>query len=146
MILTPFPILETERLHLRKLTMDDTKEVLFLRSDAHVNQFVIRPAPKNIEDAEAFVNRITLAVANDETYYWVITLKDDPKMIGSVSLWNYSEDRKKGEVGYDLRPDHENKGIMSEAIAAVLKYGFVHLPDRKDDNNPKNIVLELTAP
>ena len=45
-------------------------------------------------------------------------------MIGSISLWNFSEDKKTGEVGYDLSTKHHNTGVMSEALKCVLNYGF----------------------
>jgi ribosomal-protein-alanine N-acetyltransferase len=47
--------------------------------------------------------------------------------LGTICLWNFSEDRKTAEVGYELLPDHHRKGIMSEALTAVLNYGFNQL-------------------
>ena len=48
-------------------------------------------------------------------------------MIGTISLWKFSEDKKTAEVGYDLNPVFHNKGIMTEALNCVLKYGFTQL-------------------
>jgi len=48
-------------------------------------------------------------------------------MIGSISLWNFSLDKKTAEVGYDLGTNFHNKGIMSEAMKCVLDYGFTVL-------------------
>ena len=45
-------------------------------------------------------------------------------MIGSICLWNFSEDRKVAEIGYDLDPKYQRKGIMTESINAVLNFGF----------------------
>ena len=41
-----------------------------------------------------------------------------------LCLWNFSLDRLKAEVGYDLHYDFQNKGIMSEALKCILKFGF----------------------
>ena len=120
----PFPVLETKRLLLRQITLNDWEEVYFLRSDKAVNKYVIRPVPKNRKEAEEFIEKITSGIKNNKHLYWSITLKSNPKMIGSISLWNFSEDRKIGEVGYDLHTDFQNQGIMSEAMHCVLAFGF----------------------
>lgn len=120
----PFSILETERLILRQATKDDWEEIFFLRTDQVVNKYVKRPAPKNRKEAEDFVEKITQGINNNKHLYWSITRKGSIKMIGSISLWNFSGDRMTGEVGYDLHTDFQNQGIMSEAMQCVLSFGF----------------------
>ena len=39
-------------------------------------------------------------------------------------MWNFSVEPSKGEVGYELSPELQGKGIMQEALKAVLAYGF----------------------
>ena len=123
----PFPRLVTERLTLRQTTKNDCEEILFLRSDKEVNKYIKRPTPRNVRDAEEFVNKIAKGIENGENIYWGITLKGSTKMIGSICLWNFSSDRKKAEVGYDLSPEFQNQGIMSEALKCVLNFGFKNL-------------------
>lgn len=48
-------------------------------------------------------------------------------MIGSISLWNFSEDRKTAEVGYDLGTAFQGMGIMNEALVSILDFGFKEL-------------------
>lgn len=55
---TPFPRLTTERLHLRRLSIQDSKEVLLLRSNEKVNEFIERPKTITIEDATHFIHKI----------------------------------------------------------------------------------------
>ena len=54
-------------------------------------------------------------------------MKDQSNIIGTICLWNFSEDRKVAEVGYELLPDYHRRGIMSETLGAVLNYGFNEL-------------------
>jgi len=122
-----FPVLETSRLHLRSLEKKNAEQVLFLRSDKEVNEYIKRQTPSNIDDALAFIDKIERAYKNKESVSWIITLKDDSLMIGSICLWNFSSDRKTAEVGYDLNPLHQNKGIMTEAIQTILHFGFERL-------------------
>ncbi len=173
----PFPEIKTERLILRKVEASDCEEVLFLRSDTNVNKFIERPEhrkTKNKEDAIKFIKEITDAFEKNISFAWGITLKNNPKMIGSICLWNLSEDRKTAELGYDLNPDFQGKGIMSEALRSVLDYGFNHLKfekieafthkknksskqlletngfkymaNRKDEDNTSYIIFEIENP
>ena len=45
-------------------------------------------------------------------------------MIGSICLWNFSEDRKTAEVGYDLSPTFQKQGMMDESMKKVLNFGI----------------------
>ncbi len=124
MELTPFPELKTERLNLRKLEEVDCDMVLYLRSDKIVNEFIKRPKTESIEDALNFIKKINKGIVDNEWLYWSITLKDNPKMMGTICLWNFSNNRKVAEVGYDLSPKFQRKGIMSEALKCVVEFGF----------------------
>lgn len=55
---------------------------------------------------------------------WGITILGDTAIIGTICLWNFSEDYKTAEAGYNMNPDFQGKGIMSEALKGVLDYGF----------------------
>lgn len=119
----PFPILITERLYLREITASDLEQIYFLRSDKNVNKFIPR-AQQTLETAK---NHIALLAENhkkNKSVTWGITTKESNVLIGTICLWNFSEDRKTAEVGYDLHPKFQGKGIMGEALKEVLKFGF----------------------
>ncbi len=119
-----FPKLETNRLCLRKLKESDFEQIIYLRSDERVNQYVKRPKAENREDALAFIEKISLQFLTGKSIYWCITKKDSEEMLGSICLWNFSEDGKKAELGYDLAPAVQGNGFMDEALKKVLKFGF----------------------
>jgi ribosomal-protein-alanine N-acetyltransferase len=119
--------LETERLILKDINENHVEDILKIRSNEVINQFVQRNSPKNNYDALQFILTIKERTQNNQTYYWGISLKDQTHLIGTICLWNFSEDQKTAEVGYELLPDHHRKGIMSEALTAVLNYGFNQL-------------------
>jgi ribosomal-protein-alanine N-acetyltransferase len=110
----------TERLQLRLLQQDDAEVVYALRSNPIVGKYIIRPLCANILTAEAFVAKTINSIEKGAVIIWAIILKAENKMIGSICFWNFSEDRKTAELGYDLLPEYHNKGIMSEAFQAVL--------------------------
>jgi ribosomal-protein-alanine N-acetyltransferase len=119
--------LHTNRLYLRALNETDVNEILFLRSDINVNKFVKREITKNKDDAFKFIGKIKKSMANQSVCYWCITKISQSKTIGTICLWNFSADFRTAEVGYDLHPDLYGKGIMTEALKAVLDFGFNHL-------------------
>jgi len=121
---SPFPILETERLFLRKLSLDDAEEIFALRSSDEVNKYIDRPKANDIDEAIAFINKVNIGVANDNWLYWVICFKDNPMLIGTICLWNLNEEESKAEVGYELIPEYQGKGIAKEALLKIIEFGF----------------------
>jgi len=119
----PFPIIITERLNLRKILMSDLDRVHFFRSDKEINKYIKRE-PQTREMTIAHIELITKALMTDESVTWGITTKKSDVLIGSICLWNFSKDKKTAEVGYGLDPEFQGKGIMSEALKAVLDFGF----------------------
>ena len=119
-----FPTIKTERLVLKKLNESDWETVSYLRSDKIVNQFVKRKNADTQEKALEFILNTNLKISNNELIYWCITIKNESKMIGSICLWNFSEDRKVAEIGYVLDPKYQRKGIMNESMIAALNFGF----------------------
>ncbi|ANF51815.1 alanine acetyltransferase [Chryseobacterium glaciei] len=141
--------LETERLQLKEINESYVEDILKIRSNEIINQFVQRNSPKNNYDALQFILTIKERTRNNETFYWGISLKDQPNLIGTICLWKFSDDRKQAEVGYELLPDYHRKGIMSEALTAVVNFGFntLNLQEivamtNKFNENSKGILLK----
>jgi ribosomal-protein-alanine N-acetyltransferase len=119
-----FPTLTTGRLILRRLELKDAAEIAKLRSDESVNQYLNRPKTTTIDDAIAFINKIINGIKNGESYYWVICLRNDHKLAGTICLWNIDKDNSCIEVGYELLPDFQGKGLAQEALSKIIEYGF----------------------
>ena len=138
---TPFPTLTTERLVLRQITKDDVNETFILRSDEEVMRYINRPKAKSVVEAMRFIEMITAAWANNESIYWAISLKNDPKLIGSICIWQIEQENYRAEIGYTLLPAYHRKGIMNEAMKAALDYGFntMNLHSVEANVNPENL-------
>lgn len=137
---TPFPTLNTERLHLRKVTPNDAPEMFFMRSDERVMKYIDKERAKTVEEGLAFITLINDLEANNNAVTWAITLKGDPKLIGTVCLWNFKKAHYRAEIGYALHPDLQRQGFMQEVITTVLDYGFntLHLHSIEAIINPGN--------
>ena len=140
---SPFPEIKTKRLLLRKMTKADATELLFLRSDENVMQYIGREKIKTVEEAEGYIQKINTAVDANESIMWAIALPDGPgTMIGTICFWNILKEHYRAEVGYMLHPGFWNKGLMKEALLAAIDYGFnqIKLHSIEGHINPANAV------
>ena len=128
-----FPELKTSRLLLRNLNSDDYEVMFYLRSDKTVNTFIKREGAKKLEDAIDFVKMIQKGYEDGDNINWAICKKEDNKMIGSICLWNFSEDLKTAEVGYALHTEYQNQGIMNEALKSIIEFGLNTLNFNNND-------------
>ncbi len=124
---TPFPVLKTERLTLRQLISSDDNEIFALRSNDNVNKYLGRKPAESIDDAKIFIQTINENIQRNESIYWAITLNGTDKLIGTICLFDFSEDNLKGEIGYELLPAFQGKGIMQEAASKVIDFAIQHV-------------------
>jgi ribosomal-protein-alanine N-acetyltransferase len=138
---SPFPEIKTERLLLRSIRKSDAPELLFLRSDEKVMQYIDRERTKTLEEAEEFVQKISDTLYANEGIMWAISLKEDPDtLIGTIGFWRLIKQHYRAEVGYMLHPAHWNKGITQEALLSIIPYGFntMNLHSIEAHINPDN--------
>ncbi len=119
-----FPILKTKRLLLNQLTIKDVEVVFFLRSNPEVIQYIKRDPFTDLQQAYDHIEKIKTLVGEGKTIQWAIRDPESLKMMGGICLWNFSEDRKTAELGYDLLPIFQGKAFMDETVKAVINYGF----------------------
>jgi len=122
-----FTPLTTERLMLRQPQMRDSENMFALRTSKEVNKYLDRPVPNSVEEIELFINKLNQGISNNESLYWVITYKDSSDLIGTICCWNISVENNTAEVGFELLPAFQGKGIMQEALAKVIEFGFQNL-------------------
>ncbi len=89
-----FPILTTERLILRRLSIDDYQDIFDLRSDTEVSKFLNRKLCKTTEDAKNFINKVNESIEKGGTYYWVIYLTDTKQVVGTICIFDFSIEKK----------------------------------------------------
>lgn len=137
----PFPEIKTERLLLRRLKKDDVNEIFSLRSNEEVMKYIDKERAASLKDAEIFINLINGSADSNTGITWAIELKQNPgKMIGSIGFWRLIKEHFRAEIGYMLHPDFWRKGIMKEALVAVIDFGFneIKLHSIEAQINPEN--------
>lgn len=121
---TPFPFIKTERLELRELRAEDAYEVFVQRSHPVINKYIKREVAKNENDALDWINKQLERQSASEGILWGISIRGQSRLIGSACFWNLEPENDKAELGYSLHYDYFSQGIMTEALMAVLNYGF----------------------
>ncbi|WP_442600186.1 GNAT family N-acetyltransferase [Neobacillus sp. D3-1R] len=117
-----YPSLETDRLNLQILNLEDAKAVFTHFSDPDVTEFMDINPCKNIEEAEEIIN----FHLQDTGCRWGVFAKDSSELMGTLG-YHYirrTTDEFIAEIGFDLAKRYWGKGIMSEAIREVIAYGF----------------------
>ena len=122
-----FPVLETERLLLREIKPEDVKEVFGIRSNADVMKYFGKDPLNSEDEALELIDLTTEAYRKKEGIRWGISFKNSGKLIGSGGIWRILKQHLRGEVGYELSQDHWKKGIMSEALAEMIKFSFANM-------------------
>jgi ribosomal-protein-alanine N-acetyltransferase len=137
------PVIETERLVLRALRVDDAEALHPMYSDVDANYYGSHPATVTLDDTRA---RVEKAVADTGWRGWAITLKGDDTAIGTVASYEKRQG-KVTEIGYVLSRAQWGNGYVTEAVAAMIDLLFVEgqrrvFADTDPDNAPSITVLK----
>jgi RimJ/RimL family protein N-acetyltransferase len=118
------PVLATARLRLRPYALADAADVQRLAGDAAVAATTLLiPHPYPDGAAEAWISTHPRQWTTREGLALAITLTATGELLGSIGLM-FDPAHKKAELGYWVGVPHWNRGYASEAVRAVIDYGF----------------------
>ena len=134
--------IETSRLILRRAVREDA-EPMFRNwaADPEVTKYLTWPTYEKVETAYQILDLWAGEYEKPDYYQWMIVLKKLGEPIGSISVVRQNDRVEEAEVGYCIGSHWWHKGIVSEALAAVIKYlfeevGMNRVAARHDPNNP----------
>ncbi len=122
--ITHFPTLQTERLILRQLTMDDLEFAFRHFSDPRVTQYLMDEPPVADHDQARAIIEFYQEPEGKSHNRWAIVRKADQRVIGTIGYHKWVKAHFRAEVGYDLSPDCWGQGYMSEALREAIRHGF----------------------
>ncbi|MDM5227329.1 GNAT family protein [Cytobacillus sp. NJ13] len=114
------PSIETERLILRKVTLDDTEDMYLYASDEEVTKSVTWDTHSSLTDTIEFINKFLPQYDAP----WGIELKENGKFIGTVHFVWWQPEHDSAEIGYVLSKEYWGKGLITEAARAIISFGF----------------------
>lgn len=123
-ILKNLPQLQTERLILCKMSMDDAQDMFEYASDPEVTRYVTWPAHASIENTRGFLSYVLQRYENGEAADWGLVLKENLKLIGTCGFVWWNRQHFSAEIGYVLSRKYWGQGLMTEAVREVIRFGF----------------------
>ena len=134
--------IETPRLILRKAVLEDAEPMYRnWASDPNVTKYLTWPTYENVETAYQILNLWASEYEKPDYYQWMIVPKELGEPIGSISVVRHNDRVEEAEIGYCIGSRWWRRGIMTEALTAVIKYlfeevGMNRVAARHDPNNP----------
>ena len=136
--------LKTERLVLRRFTLDDS-EAMFRNffSDPVATFYSRWETHENADTTREFMKQYAMEYENPDYYNWAITEKDYYEPIGRIAVSNMDERVSTADMSFFIGSAWWHKGYASEALAAVIKYLFTEvgvnrIAGRHDIANPNS--------
>lgn len=121
------PIIETERLILRPLSIQDA-EAIFERwtSDDKVSKYVRWSTHKNVNETMDWLRMEEQNIESDSMYQWGFELKESKYLFGGGGL-HYNDAEDVFELGYNIMQKYWNQGYTTEAAKAIINYAIKEL-------------------
>lgn len=121
-----FPIIETERLILREVTLEDAEDMFVYLSDPDVVRHMGLEPYQSVKDIEDEIRWYQSIYKEGTGIRWGVTLRDSGRMIGSCVFLNRVPKHHRAEAGFEISKAYWGKGMASEALKAVVPVGFQH--------------------
>jgi ribosomal-protein-alanine N-acetyltransferase len=123
-VLKDLPSLETDRLVLRKMTLDDAEAIFAYASEHEVSRYTLWETHRSIEDSRAFLELVIQKYESGGEPDWGIVYKGDHRFVGACGLVDWEAEHARAEVGFVLSREYWGRGLMPEAVRAMFSFGF----------------------
>jgi ribosomal-protein-alanine N-acetyltransferase len=118
------PPLETERLLLRKIGVDDADDMFEYGRDPEVTKYLMWEPHRTVDDSIEFIRWVMRQYDAGEIAPWGMEIKETGKFIGTVGYHEWNVRHGRAEIGYSLARSFWGLGYMTEAVRAVIDFGF----------------------
>ena len=119
--------LVTPRLRLRPMRRDDSEGLFLVFSDATAMRFWSSPPHVSPLATAEVIERAQVAFMAGDGIEWAITRAGDDTAVGKIGHWRWQRPHSRSEVGFILRRDLWGQGFATEALGAVVEWGFRRL-------------------
>jgi len=133
--------LDTPRLHMRPLRAADAEALFRMHADPQVMRYWSTPPWAGIEQAETMIETDREAMPAGRHLRLAITLRGgDDGLVGTGSLFSFHEASRRAEIGYVLAREVWGRGLMHEALTALVGFAFetLNLNRLEADVDPRN--------
>ncbi len=122
----PIPVLETARLILRPLRAGDAHDMFEYAQDPALARLGMWDPYDSFEACEQHIEHL-IPLYEKRLMWWAIEHRADKRLIGRVELAEWDPDNEHAELGYALNRNYWGQGLMTEAVALAVDYGWTQL-------------------
>ena len=139
-------VVESTRLIVRPVAESDLQPLLAVNGDDEATRFLPYASWRSLADASAWFERMSALGARGESIQYVIADRTSGLVIGTCLLFRYEETSARAELGYVLGRNYWGRGLMREALVALIDcafsgYGLRRLEAEVDPLNQASILL-----
>lgn len=116
--------LDTKDLHLRRIAVTDAEAMFTMLADQESMKYWSSPPVSDISDALEVLQQDVESDAKGNSICWAVTLNETGEMIGKCILFQFSHANRRAEIGFILNRKYWRRGLMTQALQAVLHYAF----------------------
>jgi ribosomal-protein-alanine N-acetyltransferase len=122
-----FTDLDTERLWLKSIAMEDKEFIFSQFSNDTVNKHLFDAEPmKVLAEAEELIRFYRMPEPRGQ-HRWIIVRKEDGTKMGTCGFHCYDKLNRRTEMGYDLYPSYWGRGYMLEAMRVIISFAKAHM-------------------
>ncbi|MEL6494728.1 MAG: GNAT family N-acetyltransferase [Cyanobacteria bacterium J06623_7] len=122
-MLSEFPILKTPRLVLRAICQSDAPLIHRNLSDFQTVMYSNASEAPSLKKVQQMIDKWKEDFNKQQSIRWGITIKEDI-VIGSCGYKKIAKRYRRAEIGYEIFAEYRRQGLMSEALNAVIQFGF----------------------
>jgi ribosomal-protein-alanine N-acetyltransferase len=142
-----FPILQSKRMKLRKICLEDAEQIYKMRANNRLNQFIARENMDDPRSAEELIHKVEDAYNSKNAIAWAGLLRENKEIIGTCGFNSIDHLNLRAEIGGELNVNYWGKGIAIEAVDAIVTFGLnemgLHSIEAKVDPNNRAVIYLL---
>ena len=148
MPLKPPAVIESNRLLIRLVEAADLPDLLAINGDDEVTRFLPYASWQSLADGQAWFKRMDALNAAGNGLQFVALEKLSGRVVATCLLFRYDEQSARAELGYVLGREHWGRGLMHEALTALITYALETYALRRLEaevnpaNDPSNRLLQ----
>ncbi len=121
------PPLSTDRLSLRAMKVSDAEDMFAYAHRSDVTEYLTWHPHGRVEETREYLTEVARRYRTGDFYDWALILREENRMIGTCGFTSFNYHSDSAEVGYVLNPAYQGRGLATEALRAVMHFGFTEL-------------------
>ena len=118
------PPLVTERTVVRRVAAEDLEALLEVNGDDEVTRYLPYESWRSLDDGRGWYERMEALFADGQLQQYAICLRESGRAVGTCQLFRFDDASLRAELGYVLGRRHWGRGLMREALGALIGHAF----------------------